>query len=170
MNVVTIGRSSKCDIIIQDNSVSRIHAKIWRSGSGYVYEDLSSNGTSLNGKLFNNEKVQVVAGAPLMLCGRIPLPWSQIYAMLPSQGIMSSESKTHIDNTRINYGQNMQQLANNDEDLGFGLSILSFLFPVVGWILWGVWRKEHPKKAHNAALIAWISFGLNFIIGILSVL
>lgn len=45
-----------------------------------------------------------------------------------------------------------------------GLNILSFLFPIVGWILWGVNKNNAPKKAHACAVAAWIGFGIGLII------
>ncbi len=48
---VTIGRHDQCDIQVQDTWMSRQHARIVWSGSGYVVEDLgSTNGTFVNGE------------------------------------------------------------------------------------------------------------------------
>lgn len=50
-NQVVIGRSADCDLVIPDRQVSRYHARIRRSESGFVLEDLrSKNGTHLNGQ------------------------------------------------------------------------------------------------------------------------
>ncbi len=49
-----IGRHPDCDIVIDDNSVSRRHAKIRRRGNQYFIEDLNSR----NGTLVNREVVQ----------------------------------------------------------------------------------------------------------------
>ena len=46
-----IGRLADCTVIISDGNTSRHHAKISRSGSGFVIADLgSTNGTSVNGE------------------------------------------------------------------------------------------------------------------------
>ncbi len=46
----TLGRHDQCDIQIEDRWMSRQHARIVWSGSGYVVEDLgSTNGTFVNG-------------------------------------------------------------------------------------------------------------------------
>ena len=46
-----IGRLSDCAVIVSDSNTSRHHAKISRSGSGFVIADLgSTNGTSVNGE------------------------------------------------------------------------------------------------------------------------
>jgi hypothetical protein len=46
-----IGRLSDCTVVIRDSNVSRRHARIHRSGSGFVIADLgSTNGTFVNGE------------------------------------------------------------------------------------------------------------------------
>lgn len=48
---VTIGRSPKCDICLNDMTVSRSHAQIVPSNNGFVIEDLHSfNGVWVNNK------------------------------------------------------------------------------------------------------------------------
>jgi FhaA, N-terminal domain/FHA domain len=50
-SVTVIGRSSTCDIVVDDPNVSRRHAEIRRIGEGYSLVDLSStNGTEVNGQ------------------------------------------------------------------------------------------------------------------------
>jgi DNA-binding response OmpR family regulator len=47
----TIGRSSLCDIIVQRQTVSRLHARIVREGPRHVLHDAgSANGTFVNGQ------------------------------------------------------------------------------------------------------------------------
>jgi len=50
---ITIGRSGKNDIVIDNMAVSRKHAKIYREGPRFIVEDLKS----LNGTFVNNKKV-----------------------------------------------------------------------------------------------------------------
>jgi hypothetical protein len=46
----TIGRDQRCDLFISDLSVSRLHARLTRDGTGWVLTDLgSTNGTRING-------------------------------------------------------------------------------------------------------------------------
>jgi pSer/pThr/pTyr-binding forkhead associated (FHA) protein len=49
--VVVIGRSSDCDVHLDDANVSRRHAEVRRIGDGYSLVDLgSTNGTEVNGQ------------------------------------------------------------------------------------------------------------------------
>ena len=49
--VVVLGRSSGCDVVVDDPNVSRRHAEIRRLGEGYSLVDLgSTNGTEVNGQ------------------------------------------------------------------------------------------------------------------------
>jgi hypothetical protein len=49
--VVVLGRSSGCDIVVDDPNVSRRHAEVRRLGEGYSLVDLgSTNGTEVNGQ------------------------------------------------------------------------------------------------------------------------
>ena len=47
----TIGRLSDCTVVVSDTNTSRHHARITRSGTGFVVADLNStNGTFVNGE------------------------------------------------------------------------------------------------------------------------
>lgn len=49
-----------------------------------------------------------------------------------------------------------------------GLKILSFLFPIVGWILYFVFKDENIVKAKDCAKFGWIGFAVSFAIGFIS--
>lgn len=69
------------------------------------------------------------------------------------------------------YGQAPAYLTEECEDndkTRIGLAILSFLFPIVGWILWAVNKEEKPKAARTYSLCAWTAFGLNIIFRLIS--
>ena len=52
--VLTIGRSARNDLVIEDPSLSRAHARLESQGDGYVLEDLGS----LNGSFVNGHAIQ----------------------------------------------------------------------------------------------------------------
>jgi diguanylate cyclase (GGDEF)-like protein len=64
-----IGRGSTNDIQINESSVSRKHAKIFKDGDKYFIEDLrSKNGTWINGNAVESgERVEVQEGIPIAL-------------------------------------------------------------------------------------------------------
>jgi hypothetical protein len=55
---VTLGRSRQCDIVIDDENVSRQHAEIRPRGGSWVLNDLgSTNGSSVNRRRINGPEV-----------------------------------------------------------------------------------------------------------------
>jgi diguanylate cyclase (GGDEF)-like protein len=56
---LVIGRSAKCDVVIEQESVSRNHARIAHDGRGYVVQDLgSTNGTYVNDVLIDRSSLR----------------------------------------------------------------------------------------------------------------
>src|SRR5207253_2367528 len=56
---VVLGRGEDCDIQLQDHSVSRRHAQIQRSATGYLVNDLqSTNGTFINDRPVTSATMQ----------------------------------------------------------------------------------------------------------------
>lgn len=158
-STITIGRSSSCDIIIPYEKVSREHARISIVGGQYVYEDVGKNGSVIGGRIIHGQKVSVAAGTEILLAGKVPLPWAQVYSMLPLQGVRPFEGET-----RYNPHPGGQEVVYVKEDsIGVGWGILAFLIPLAGWIMYFVWKEESPHKASQASTIAWIGFGINFI-------
>lgn len=55
---VQLGRSTACDVVLEDSTVSRQHARIDRKGGRYVVTDVGSlNGTYVNRSPVNREAV-----------------------------------------------------------------------------------------------------------------
>ena len=68
LNRSVIGRSSRADVVIDDQSVSRLHARIWRQDDRVLCVDLnSSNGTSVDGVAVDSAPVVVADGARLSI-------------------------------------------------------------------------------------------------------
>lgn len=168
MKTITVGRSRDCDIVIADSGVSRLHAEISLVGGQYVYRDVSSNGSSIGGRIVQNEKVIVAPGTRIMLANRVPLPWNQVQQLLPLHGGDRGMTEiVHGDNTYRAPGGNYEpepvHYYKRDE-LGVGWGILSFVIPLIGWILYFVWKDETPHRASQAAIWAWVGFGVNLIV------
>lgn len=63
-----LGRHPDCDIVLESGSVSRQHARISKSGSHFVLEDLKSrNGSFVNGRLIG-EPTQLLEGDTIRIC------------------------------------------------------------------------------------------------------
>ncbi|MCM1110108.1 MAG: FHA domain-containing protein [Clostridium sp.] len=174
MRTITIGRSSSCDIVVPDNSVSRIHAEISMIDGKYLFRDTSSNGSTLNGEYISNRAVGIAPGAPVLLANRIPLPWAQIYALLPirnggSNRVYEPEGRTNVGLAAPPAPAPAIPVYSDDDPSPVGWCILSFLIPLVGWILYFSWKSTKPQKASAVCTWAWIGFGLNVILSIASI-
>jgi two-component system, cell cycle sensor histidine kinase and response regulator CckA len=67
-----IGRSSRCDIVLHVDPVSRRHARVTREAGGYLIEDLNSrNGTFVNGQRI--ERRRLVVGDRITVGGEVTL-------------------------------------------------------------------------------------------------
>lgn len=161
MKTIRLGRSSSCDIVIDDSCISRIHAEISLVDGQYVYKDLSSNGTNIGGRMIQNESVVIAPGSTILLANRIPLPWSKVYAQLPQRGVYSLERETIARDRVIDSG------INNEDSIGIGWGILAFIFPIAGWIMYFCWKDSAPHKASQASTLAWTSFGIGVLLNVL---
>ncbi len=172
---VTIGRLENNNIVIKNDDVSRKHLIIRgeeRPMTGgakqYVLEIVdvgSKNGTGVNGRLLRNDTYSInyegTMNLPeVLLAGKpeLAVNWPDVMAKLRAKGwnpqVYSPSKPT-------------APVANPNESLHWFLCIVS-LIPLVGWILWGVYRGEHPQKASLAAILGWIGFVINIIVFIIS--
>lgn len=68
VNRAILGRSSGCDVVVDDASVSRRHARLWRQDDRILCVDLnSSNGTSVDGAGVGPNPTEVRDGSELAL-------------------------------------------------------------------------------------------------------
>jgi len=83
---VTIGRHDQCNIQVEDRWLSRRHARIAWTGSGYVIEDLgSTNGTFVNGErvagsraLNSGDRLRLGEQVELAFWVSEPAPWPEV--------------------------------------------------------------------------------------------
>ncbi len=180
MRTIKIGRSSECDIVLNYNKISRVHAVITQNNGQYIYQDVSKNGSNIGGRIVIQEKIVLAPGTTVLLANKVPLPWEQVYAMLPARGhrvdslkTVAGENHPHTPysvypnavsaNTPSQYYHSQ---AYKKDELGVGWGILAFLIPLAGWIMYFAWKENTPNRAKWAGIIAFVSFG----IGLLSLL
>ncbi len=60
-----------------------------------------------------------------------------------------------------------QQMPNPDDVPSVGLNILAFFIPLVGLILYLIWKDQYPKKAKSVGKTALIAVIINIVITIL---
>lgn len=144
MKTITIGRSSLCDIVITDASISRVHAEINREREQYVFRNLGKNGSTLHGVSMGDSPVYVSPGAPILLANRVPLPWVQVYALLPVPENINNDGLAKVENY-------------------VGLCILSFIIPLIGFILYFTEKNAFPRKSSQCLKWASVGFAVNLL-------
>lgn len=168
MKIITIGRSSQCDIVLSSDGISRIHAELTLINGQYVYRDMSTNGTNIGGRVYHNEKVVIAPGTTVLMANSIPLPWDKIYQILPpninDKNIQESPTK-HYYNVEHNNNDIREQYTK--DELNVALGILAFFIPLLGFILYFVWKNDTPKRANKIGIISLVGFIFNFIVIIL---
>lgn len=169
MKTINIGRGNNCDIILTYDKISRCHAQISLLNGQYLYYDMSKNGSNIGGQIIVNQKMIVAPGTTILLANKIPLPWEQVYRLLPLQKVQINSAETNIGyippNLPSEFPQQQVYIISNDkkDELGVGLGILAFIIPLAGWIMYLFWKNETPNRAKWAGIIGTISFIINLI-------
>lgn len=174
---ISIGSSSDNDIQINNQYVSRHHLVIRGleqplTGGETKYSieitDNSTNGTGVDGRPLRNSSMVIdydgTFNLPeVLLAARAEcqLNWNEVISKLKMRGW--TPGHVIIDTPPLPSPQPIPH-----EKLNVFLGVLCFLSPIVGWILWGVWKTEHPQKASTASTIAWVGFIFNIILTIIS--
>lgn len=179
--IITVGRKNS-DIVIDNPYVSSHHLTIryknLSNSPNIVIEDDSTNGTGVDGKYLRKGSVsfpfdlrmvvvskdyggqeseilyldKTIHLPEVYLAGRpeIRLDWNEVFAKLYER--IPEEFGDQLSPSRISEPHN----------LPVGLGVLSFLFPIVGWILSSTMRKSSLKAAKTAGILGWIGFGVYF--------
>lgn len=161
-NIITIGKGTDCDIRIDGGYVSRLHAEIeyveevitgGPTRTYLLFTDRSTNGTTFDGKYLHNASMKIpftswdAKRMPKILLAckdEYLLDWEKVFYCLRQKGKEITLQKV--------------------KKMNVWLGIASFLFPVVGWILWGQWKKEAPECARKAAWLGWGGFIVGLIL------
>jgi diguanylate cyclase (GGDEF)-like protein len=105
---IEAGRSSKCDIAIDHESVSRQHARFWWTGAGYRVRDLgSTNGTIVNDRPISEHDLvdgdQVKIGRTIlkfMTGGNVEASYhEEIYRLMTFDGLTQIYNKRYFHET-----------------------------------------------------------------------
>ena len=141
---ITIGRSSSCDIILPDTNmkISREHARISISGGRYVFENLGRHGSYMNGCMMGNERVVIAPGTPILLANMEPLPWNEIYRLLPLKGVVverPAERETYAPqipgSLHVNVQENGLYQPVVEEKKSNGMGITGFVLSLVAIVV-----------------------------------
>jgi len=150
---ITIGRDKENDIRIESRyrDVSRRHLIIRALNNSIEIDDISKRGTGINGHHLHNgtqriEFKSVDILPEVSLAGVFELNWEEVFEKLKAKGWIVDKPQP-VD----------------EESLGVGWAIICFLIPLIGWMLWGIWKENHLKKASQAAKWAWVGFAINVI-------
>jgi diguanylate cyclase (GGDEF)-like protein len=105
--LVRVGRMSDSEIVLEDNAVSRRHARIERREDGYVVMDVGSrNGTLLNDreisdvvKLSNGDRLQIGSTIFKYIGGNEPESafYEEIYQMMITDSLTQVRNRRHFD-------------------------------------------------------------------------
>jgi len=172
---VTIGSAHDNDIVVNNEYVSRHHLVIEGRtdhinglvNNYMVVTDNSTNGTAVNGRPLRHSSINVgydrtVEYPHLLLAARAecPVNWKQVIGILHQKGWIPEKRK------KVTGGGVV--VVNPDPSTGdtpnVFIVLLSFLIPIVGWILWGVWYNGHPRKANPCGIAGIIGFVVNLIL------
>ena len=100
-------------------------------------------------------------------------PWSDLVmkesgaAIGPSGNIVAGNSGSYVPPGGYQTPHVQQPQSSPGDEPSTGLNILSFLFPLVGWILYFALNKSEKGKA--CAKWAWIGFAVGFIFNLIVV-
>lgn len=95
MEKITFGRSSECDIVLDDKLVSRHHGCLLVDGKNvFLVDNDSKNGTYVNGKRVNG-KIQLSLRDKVVLTQKkIPLDWNTIVGIGDDETILYDDDGT----------------------------------------------------------------------------
>ncbi|MGN0223824.1 MAG: FHA domain-containing protein [Muribaculaceae bacterium] len=199
-NPIIIGRSRNCNVVVPNERVSREHARITVQNGQFVFENVGANGSTLNGQplvgptIVNpGDNIMLAGVAPLPWNDVMSLrssesegtptainqqpapgyaPQQPAPGYAPQQPAPGYAPQQPAPGYQQQYPQ--QQFApvdnTNYEDLNIFLKIISFLFPIVGIVLYFIYRNSAPNKASQAGKWAGIGFAVGMVLNVLAAL
>ena len=177
---VSVGRTD-CDVTVPGDVVSGHHLDIeyrenqLANGSKECYlmlRDQSTNGTSVDGRYLHHDSISIPLGnkadlPAIYLAGREEylMDWDAVLMKLRAKGMEYPPRREPFPPTPPFPPKDVD--LGEDKKIGWGYAILSFLFPIVGWVLWAQWKKETPERARKAARFGWAGFLVGFVMNMI---
>lgn len=82
---ITLGRDKSCEVVLQEQAVSRKHARITRDGDLFFIEDLgSSYGTQVNGKKLGKGEKRLLRNGDTIAIAQFDVTFERVAELLPS--------------------------------------------------------------------------------------
>ncbi|HEY5533929.1 MAG TPA: FHA domain-containing protein [Ignavibacteria bacterium] len=102
-----IGRAPDCDIVINDDSVSSKHAKIFKDRDNVIIEDLGSmNGVIINGKRITTGAILYLSDNVKLGSAFLNLNYPEISRLFSSQSFATPAPYSHPESVERNFGFN----------------------------------------------------------------
>jgi serine/threonine-protein kinase len=177
---VSIGREN-CDICVATDNyrVSRHHADIklkeFTGGVFYVYTDCSSNGTKINDEFYTKgmscnipaDKTPVIYLAGDAAC---QLNWEEVRQVIAIKLKERSKASSDDGKTVTLSDEEIRGLLGGADDGGVTVwqkllgVLFSFLSPLLGGVLWMIFKDSKPDLASLCGKVAVVSFVINMIV------
>ena len=165
MITITIGRSPQNQIVIDEMSISRSHAKIEVDDASRIFiTDFSSNGTLVNGqRLFANLRKQILRSDIVNFANVSDLDWTLIPQPMNLGTVINQQVPPVF---QVNYQEPVKEVQKqlNYESLDFIKVAVSFIMPLYGIILYFWYQNSAPKKSSQAITAALIGLGVGVVL------
>lgn len=111
----------------------------------------------------------------MQVCNMCRSQLADNYNMCPNCGNTNLQYVPEQQMNGMQYGMNnmeqqyVQQVMNQNQNVqsndsgSFGWAVLGFLIPIVGWILYFVWKNQKPNSAKMAGIGGIVGFLVSFI-------
>lgn len=166
-NKILIGRNYDCDMRIDErfNMVSNHHAVISITPQGVVFEDVSTNGSTVNGIRVHHRAVIVQKGDVIVLAGQYQVRWEAIMPFLHTPTVVQETPNFNAAN--MNYTQpimpsspssiNGPETEKQDADNDIGIDKWNWGAFMFTW-LWGVCNKVYWPLVVLIPILGWIAW------------
>lgn len=178
---ISVGREN-CDICVSVNNykVSRHHADIklkeFTGGAFYVYTDCSSNGTMIDGQMYTKGmscNIQRGKTPTVYLAGdpSCQLDWEEVKRLIAEklkEAGQDEQEDVSGKTVSLSSEEVMDLLGNEPQEdsilIKICLGILSFMIPILGLILYFVYKNKNIQRANNCGMWAFVGFLIGLVL------